>query len=220
MAIPLVGGLLKGGILGKVVKGVARVVKKVPGKVLKGVKKVVKPSSLKKAAKAGVAAAAGAAIEREVLGPARQPPPQVEIPETGIPPEMIGGPGAAVPRGVPMVQAPQMMPQAFAGAGGRGGPRGLLAGLIASGQIPVFQQVQLVARAVAPPGYVVIRLPSGQNVAVLREVAYALGIRRRPSRAGISARDIRAAKKVQRLVKRLTVGRKARIPLRATARGG
>jgi hypothetical protein len=70
----------------------------------------------------------------------------------------------------------------------------------------------------APRGYVLIQNPESDDpndkVAVLKEVAYALKLRKRPVRGGISAAEIRAARRVQRVIGQLTVARKPRMPLR------
>jgi hypothetical protein len=72
----------------------------------------------------------------------------------------------------------------------------------------------------APRGYVIVQDPTtGQPIAMLKEVAYALGLRKRSRRGGgISASDIRRAKKVQRVVTALTVKREPRVRLKTGKR--
>lgn len=64
-----------------------------------------------------------------------------------------------------------------------------------------------------PPGYVLVDLGDGP-VCMNREVAYALGIRKRARRGGITAREVAAAKKVQRFGQGLFVNKAPRTKLK------
>lgn len=73
------------------------------------------------------------------------------------------------------------------------------------GNLQLVTNVQTVQRNVAPKGYVVVQTPQGPR-AVVKEVAYALGLAKRPRRGGgLTRRDIQGAYRTQALVKRLTV---------------
>ena len=88
-----------------------------------------------------------------------------------------------------------------------------------NGQIPMVTDAPNVTVPRAPRGYVLVRMPDGSVKAVLKEVAYALGLRKRPKkRGGISSKDISTARKVQHLITSLTVARHPRTPIRKKAR--
>lgn len=84
--------------------------------------------------------------------------------------------------------------------------------------LPLVTEAQEVEVLRAPRGYVLIQNPESDDpsdkVAVLKEVAYALGLRKRPSRGGISAREIKAARRVQSVIMSLTVKRVPRVPIK------
>lgn len=87
------------------------------------------------------------------------------------------------------------------------------------GQIPMVTDPVNVTAPRAPRGYVLVHMPDGSTKAVLKEVAYALGLKKRPQkRGGISSKEIRTARKVQHLITSLTVARHPRTPIRKKAR--
>lgn len=128
-------------------------------------------------------------------GPTLQHPIQVASPFGTVTPTAI------LPGGMPFIQPNQQQQQAPGGTGG--GSKGLAAALVLSGQIPAVTNVQQATRFVAPPGYVIVQTPSGPR-AMLRELAYALGIKKRPTRGGLSKRDLQGAYRTQAMIKRLT----------------
>jgi hypothetical protein len=221
MAFPFLGGIIK-----TFAKPVLKIVKKGAGAAIKGIRKVVKPSSLKKAAKVAVKAAATGAGISVVVGKRSPGIPD----EQGLPPELGGGGAGGTARENEIfargIAAGEM--QAGGGslaagggqlAGFRGGRGGLIGGLVASGALPLTSQVFSVRVARVPPGYVKVALPDGRVIGMLAQVAYSLGIKKRPSRGqGITGRELRAAKKVQRLIKRMTVGRKLKTPIKTAGR--
>ena len=91
------------------------------------------------------------------------------------------------------------------------GPGGGMGGGVLTGEIPMVTNPQQVQVARAPRGYVHVTMPDGTQKAVLKEVAYALGLRKRPQkRGGVSSRDVRVARRVQKFVTDLTVARQPR----------
>lgn len=84
------------------------------------------------------------------------------------------------------------------------------------GGLPLIVGAEEVQVLRAPPGYVLITDPgSGEQVAMLKEVAYALKLRKRPTRGGgITAREIRAARRVQSVISSLTVNRQPKFKLK------
>lgn len=84
--------------------------------------------------------------------------------------------------------------------------------------LPLVTEAFSVETLRAPRGYVLIQNPDSDDpndkIAVLKEVAYALKLRKRPTRGGISASEIRAARRVQSVISSLTVARKPRMPLK------
>jgi hypothetical protein len=102
--------------------------------------------------------------------------------------------------------------------GGFGGGGSELFGL------PLITDAFAVETLRAPRGYVLIQNPESDDpqdkIAVLKEVAYALKLRKRPSGGGgISSRDIRTARHVQRVIGKLTVNRKPKFRLKTGKRG-
>jgi hypothetical protein len=87
----------------------------------------------------------------------------------------------------------------------------------APGGVPIVTSVQQATCLKAPPGYSIVTV-NGQKVAMLSQVAYALGLKKRPQRGGgITRREVAAARKVQSFVMALTVARKPRLAIK---RGG
>lgn len=84
--------------------------------------------------------------------------------------------------------------------------------------LPVIADPFSVEALRAPRGYVLVQNPDSDDpmdkVAVLKQVAYALGLKKRPQRGGISAREIRAARRVQSVISSLTVNRQPKFKLR------
>lgn len=100
------------------------------------------------------------------------------------------------------------------GSGGAVVPGSGAAGVL-SGQVPIITRPNTVSVLRAPQGYVLVKGPNGQVVAMLKPVAYALGFRKRPSRrGGISGKEVSSARKVNRLLMELTVGRKPKSALK------
>lgn len=90
---------------------------------------------------------------------------------------------------------------------------------VVNGQIPMVTDPITHTGPRAPHGYVLVKMPDGSIKAVLKEVAYALGLKKRPQkRGGVSAKEIRTARKVQSLITSLTVARHPRTPIRKKAR--
>lgn len=121
--------------------------------------------------------------------------------------------GGLLPGGV----APQ---NPFPGFGGPPaiGPGGAGSAVL-NGDVQIVASPQRVTVEKAPPGYVIVSKANGQKVAMLREVAYALGLRKRPhKRGGISAKDIQTARRVQGVVMSLTVKRAPRVPIKGARR--
>ena len=97
--------------------------------------------------------------------------------------------------------------------GGTPVPSGTLP--MAGGAFPVSTAPLQVTALRAPKGYVLVTNPmTGQKIAVLKQVAYALGLRKRPHRAEITARDMRGAMRVQSFIKRHTVQRHPKVALK------
>lgn len=133
-------------------------------------------------------------------GPPPGVPGNINLPaiggQTSINLPGFGAPGFGVTY-TPSSAAPMQL-------GPGGGGKGLAAALVLSGQIPAVTNVQTVSVPRAPAGYVIVQTPQGPR-AMLRELAYSLGIKKRPSRGGLTKRDIQGAYRTQALVKRLTV---------------
>lgn len=84
-----------------------------------------------------------------------------------------------------------------------------------AGGLPIITSPQSVSTLRAPKGYVIVTDSSGRKVAVLAKVAYAMGLKKRPSRGGgITGREIRAARHVQAVIQSLTTTRKPKMPLK------
>lgn len=80
---------------------------------------------------------------------------------------------------------------------------------VASGSLKMATKPVTVQRVVAPPGYVLVCAPNGEKIAVLKPIAYALGLRKRPVKGGgLTRRELQAAAKVQRFLSAHTVARK------------
>lgn len=88
--------------------------------------------------------------------------------------------------------------------------------------LPLVVDAYSVETLRAPRGYVLIQNPESDDptdkIAVLKEVAYSLKLRKRPSRGGITANEIKAARRVQSVIQSLTVARKPRMPLKKRGR--
>ena len=85
------------------------------------------------------------------------------------------------------------------------------------GGIALITDAEQVERYKAPPGYVLVRTsadPDDEPIAVLKSVAYALGLKKRPTRGGISAAEIRSARRVQNVIQSLTTQRQPKIKLK------
>lgn len=83
------------------------------------------------------------------------------------------------------------------------------------GGMQIIAQPQQVTALRAPKGYVIVTDSTGRKVAMLAKVAYALGLRKRPSRGGgITAREIASARRVQSVIQSLTTARKPKMPLK------
>ena len=92
-------------------------------------------------------------------------------------------------------------------------------GLIPGVDIPVSVSPLEVKALRAPRGYVLVTNPrTGGKIAVLKTVAYALGLRKRPKRAAITSRDLAGARRVQGFIKKYSVARHAKTPIRSKAR--
>lgn len=218
MALPLIGTVLrtvaKTGVLRVAARGLRGA-----GRLLR---RVVKPSSLKKAAKVAAKAGITGATIATIIPKGRRQGPGIPD-ESGLPPE-LGGMGETQGERENRIFSGGIAAgerQAGGGqlAGFRGGRGGLIGGLVASGALPLTSQVFSVRVARVPPGYVKVALPDGRVIGMLAQVAYSLGIKKRPSRGqGITGRELRAAKKVQRLIKRMTVGRKLKTPIKTAGR--
>ena len=87
--------------------------------------------------------------------------------------------------------------------------------------IPVVVAPQAVVAWKAPKGYVLVQHPTNPAIklAVLAKVAYALGLKKRPQKStAISSRDIAGARKVQGFIRRYSVNRAAKHPIKAKGR--
>ena len=83
------------------------------------------------------------------------------------------------------------------------------------GPMPITAPPTFVSVPKAAKGYVIVEAPNGAKVQVLKEVAYALGLKKRPRKSvAISSRDVRGAQKVQTFIQRFSVARKPKSPLR------
>ena len=197
MAIPLVGTVASA-LLAKLGKSAAG-----------AVAKVVSKPAVKVAGGAVVTAAATAAgtkvVTRAGTAPAAPPPPPM--------PEIGGIGGYPVPAGVSgWNQSPGGTPLPAAVPSGRGG---MAAMAVLSGQIPMTTAPVAAMTMKAPPGYVLIRANDGRSVAVLKEVAYAIGLRKRPHKTTkISARDVQGARAVQGFIEKFSVKRTPRTPIK------
>ena len=70
------------------------------------------------------------------------------------------------------------------------------------------------ARAVADKGYVIVDVGEGKKIQMLKKVAVAMGLRKATRRGGgITAREIKSARKVQRVITALTVKREPRVKI-------
>lgn len=104
------------------------------------------------------------------------------------------------------------------GAGGHGcePSKAVMASQVLSGQLQVVGNPQLVQREVAPPGYVLVCLPDGRKIAVLKEIAYMYGLKKRPQKSGgISRKDVQTARRVQAVITSMTTARKPKLALKS-----
>lgn len=121
---------------------------------------------------------------------------------------MLGG---ILPGGTPF-QNP-FSPQTY------GPGTGVAGAAVLNGDVQIIAAPQTVSVQKAPPGYVIVSKANGQKVAMLKEVAYALGLRKRPhKRGGISGKDIQTARRVQGVIMSLSVKRAPRVPIKGGKR--
>lgn len=123
--------------------------------------------------------------------------------------------GAKVAGAVGVGAAGTVVGERITGSWGGGGSGDLFG-------LPLVTDAFSVETLRAPKGYVLIQNPESDDpsdkIAVLKEVAYSLKLRKRPTRGGISAREIKAARRVQSVISSLTVARKPRMPLKKRGR--
>lgn len=101
-----------------------------------------------------------------------------------------------------------------------GNNRAVLASLVMSGQIPAMQPALRKIVTAAPPGYVIIQTPQGPR-SILKPVAYALGLKKKPvKRAILSRRDIQGAHRVNRIIGEYSVHRKPKLQLKSGKKKG
>ena len=91
----------------------------------------------------------------------------------------------------------------------------VVSGSAATGGLTITAPPQSVSVLRAPKGYVLVTLPNGSKIAMLAKVAYALGLKKRPTRGGgITGREVQAARRVQAFVMSLTTARKPKMPIK------
>lgn len=89
---------------------------------------------------------------------------------------------------------------------------------VGGGGFPITVTPGTKQRLVAPKGYVIVEV-NGTKVAMLAKVAYALGLRKRPTRGGgITGAQIRAARHVQSVILSLTSKRQMKTPIKRHGR--
>lgn len=88
-------------------------------------------------------------------------------------------------------------------------------GVTGPGGIAITAQPESYTAYRAPKGYSIVTLPNGMKTAVLTKVAVALGLKKASSRGGgITAREVKAARRVQAFVMGMTTARKPKMQLK------